>query len=50
VLPRHLGRGAKSILSHADDGAADGAAKVTRPWRDVDADDYANVTPGLICI
>jgi hypothetical protein len=44
VLPRHLGHGAMSMPSHADDGAA----KVTWPRRDVDA--HANMTLGLICI
>jgi hypothetical protein len=34
ALPRRLGRNVMSMLSHA----ADGAAKVTWPWRDVTAE------------
>jgi hypothetical protein len=45
ALLRQLGRGAMSVSSHAGDRAA----KVTWSWRDVGANDHANVTPGLIC-
>jgi hypothetical protein len=45
ALPRRLGRGAMSVLSHAGDCAAE----ATCSWRDVGADDHANMAPGLIC-
>jgi hypothetical protein len=44
ALPRRLGRGAMSVLSHVGDHAT----KVTWPWRNVRVDDHANVIPGLI--
>jgi hypothetical protein len=36
ALPRRLGRGAMSMLSHAGDGTAE----ATWPWRDVDIESY----------
>jgi hypothetical protein len=46
ALSRRLGHGAMSVPSHAGDHSAE----ATWLWRNVGADDHANVTPGLICI
>jgi hypothetical protein len=40
MLPRRLGRDAMSVPSHASDGPDE----ATWPWRDVAADNHANVT------
>jgi hypothetical protein len=44
ALPRRLGHGALSVLSHTGNHATE----VTWSRRDVSADDHANVTPSLI--
>jgi hypothetical protein len=43
-LPRRLDHGMISLSSHASDGTAE----ATWLWRNIGADDHANVTPGLI--
>jgi hypothetical protein len=44
TLPRQLGHNTMSMPSHASDGDA----KATWSWRDVSADDQANMTSGQI--
>jgi hypothetical protein len=44
TLPRQLGHNTMSMPSHASDGDA----KATWPWRDVAADDQANMASGQI--